>query len=111
MIEGVAQGNALSSFLFAVSIQPLLNHIADNHIGVQVVAVCDDVQLVGKPHDCKQALEDLMDECKNEGIVINLQKTRILHDLQQSDEDKETVLLFPPQITRIQGAMITLGAP
>ena len=59
--EGVRQGDVLGSFLFALSIQPHLLDVAGRFPSVRVMAIHDDVNIVGPPAAVHQAQQHLVD--------------------------------------------------
>jgi hypothetical protein len=108
--QGVSQGNALSMFLFAVSIQAMLKDIAEEYDDVKVVAVVDDIHLVGPAESVFAAFDDLQKRCDEEGIVINKAKTVLLIPKEEGKRDASYAVARGLPDARF-GAMRSLGAP
>ena len=76
--QGVKQGDALSSLLFALSMTRLYSSTAER-AGVRSIAVQDDVYFLGPMHSIVEAWNHFNDACaRNTGLVINQRKTSIL---------------------------------
>src|SRR6185312_15989187 len=114
MEQGIWQGNALGSFLLAVSIQPMLRRVQDAVPTVRVLAVMDDIHIVGPVKDTLEAYRLLKKECGDDCIQISSDKLQYFSGIHDAGDP---VLLEDDYRAAMRefheadfGAMVTLGA-
>lgn len=76
--DGVRQGDALAALLFALSIRSSLSAAAAARPSVRVVAVMDDITILGPPDDVVVAYRVLNDKLSQEGLEIVQHKSAAL---------------------------------
>ena len=76
--SGVRQGSVFGPFLFAFALQDTLAQIDSKH-GTTTVAYLDDTNVLGKVDALTNAKEELELLLKEIGLLLNLEKTILLH--------------------------------
>jgi hypothetical protein len=105
--EGVDQGGILASLFFCLVLQPVLR-AAGAIPGVTVMALVDDVHIVGHPADVAQSFDIFVKKAELAGLDVGYAKTKLLLPRPQ---DQVSIVPPHPQIKVVHHAMETLGAP
>jgi hypothetical protein len=74
---GVRQGVPLAPLLFALVLQPILEHLCKCHPDCPLAAYADDVVLQGTPVALADAFFVLKARCANVGLQVNAQKCNV----------------------------------
>ena len=67
--NGVRQGCGLGALLFALSMKEIYDRVQANSPSVRVVAIMDDLFLLGKPEDCVKAYTFFTELCERNGSL------------------------------------------
>jgi hypothetical protein len=84
---GVKQGGPLSPFFFALALKEPLEEAAELFPDVEIVAYLDDITVVGKNSQVKDAFHFLKDKLASIGLRVNPGKTQILFPVESAAED------------------------
>jgi hypothetical protein len=83
-LSGVRQGSVLGPILFALGLQGTLNKTAQTSDNIKVVAYLDDITLLARDMPTLTAVaRPLVQNLKEIGLVVNMQKSRLLSRLDQ----------------------------
>ena len=94
--QGVRQGDALSSLLFALSMVQIYRDTAERS-GTRTIAVQDDVYFLGPEHSAEKAWEVFSElTAAGTGLTVNSQKSSILVPTTGVDLQKFTALGIKP---------------
>ena len=85
---GVAQGDNLSPFLFALGIAPILNEVGDRDF-LTLLSWLDDITLIGSAAKVQQALIDIKNKFAVAGLELNMDKCFIFWKSHVSEENKQ----------------------
>ena len=77
-VQGVKQGDPVSSLLFALTIQSAFAAAVVGLPNVTAVAYLDDLQIIGDPKSVLQAYDRLLDSLPHLGLTINPSKSACL---------------------------------
>ena len=105
--RGVAQGDNLSPFLFALALAPALERVSNSHSDVVVVSYLDDITIVGPADKVKEAWQTLQSELSGLGLAVNYQKCKLLV---KDHADIEEVA-FETDIEVVEDGVRILGVP
>ena len=106
--QGVRQGCALGSLLFANATLRMLKDIRERCPLVEVLAYLDDVFLVGKTNDCLAALEQLTKDAGDMRLEVQPDKSEVLVPPQLDTTTLER--LTTKGLCLVYGAMPLLGS-
>ena len=68
---GVRQWDPLGPLLFALVLQPALEHLATHHAHAPCAAYADDIVLQGKPEAVRRGFSALKERCAQVGLQVN----------------------------------------
>ena len=68
--EGVHLGDPLGPFLFALSIQPVINRLQMKHSDLAILAYLDDIFVVGYSQQYESVLNELRKELRSINLMI-----------------------------------------
>jgi hypothetical protein len=74
-LRGVQQGDPLSSALFALALQPVLNQLRAAFPDVVIIAGHDDLALIGTPADCQNAHALYVELAAKAGLQVEAEKS------------------------------------
>ena len=65
------QGDPLGPHLFALLLQPAVEHLATHHADAPCAAYADDIVLQGKPEAVRRAFSALKERCAHVGLQVH----------------------------------------
>src|SRR5580658_115355 len=112
-VQGVRQGDPLSSLLFALTVHPVYQAVVTNHPSVQATAIHDDVTLVGPPDDLVQAYRTVVEQAKTINLHVQPHKCQLVYFHNETEPLSSLVTNFirNHRISYQDEAAVILGAP
>ena len=111
-VQGVKQGDPVSSLLFALTIQSAFAAAVVGLPNVTAVAYLDDLQIIGDPKSVLQAYDRLLDSLPHIGLTINPSKSACLWpSVDQEPPPSLSVDLGIRNIPLRTGFMEIMGGP
>jgi hypothetical protein len=109
--NGVKQGDPLGSLSFAVSVKDIYAAVAEVSPNVTVLAILDDVTLIGPPEDVMKAVKRLEELAKAAGLLIQAKKSVCFFFSDQQLPSSVEQFLRDKGIPIEREAGMLLGAP
>ena len=112
ILEGVRQGDPLSTLFFCLALQPVLQRLTDAHPGLLVKAFADDLCATGPVEICAQSYDTLRHDAAS-SCNLNLNMTKCYIYSPGSDLTSLDLPALPAAVPRVpcdQG-LVLLGAP
>ena len=108
---GVTQGEPLSGLIFNVVTSPYADAVRNRNKDVKIVAQHDDYYIIGDPTLACGALEDLTNEFKKIGLILEdknviYSPTELNDDVKTLAEEKNIKVMSPDEGIEISGAAI-----
>lgn len=100
--EGVVQGDPLSSFLFAATMQPIFEAVSNNNM-VQALAILDDFYLIGNITGVMKAVHDLKISLQRMDMELCIPKCKVI----QCDGNDDAMTNDIRQMAMINGVAFT----
>jgi hypothetical protein len=105
--EGVRQGCVFGSLGYAIATLEMFLQVRDQHPGVLVVAILDDLCLAGKPADVFPAFDTLNKLASERNIPIQFEKCEVLMPKEETASVTEFVQRY--QFKQAKGILPLLG--
>ncbi|KAK3249507.1 hypothetical protein CYMTET_41060 [Cymbomonas tetramitiformis] len=75
--EGTQQGDPLSPFFMAASLQPVLREILRAHLEVYIIAYLDDIHVLREPEQVREAYDTAAPLLADIGLELNVRKSAV----------------------------------